>query len=885
MINRLLTSAFLLLCCAGMQAQQWPAVTTEMRPASRWWWMGSAVDSVNLTYNLEVYARAGLGTMEITPIYGVQGNEAREIDFLTPAWMRMLDYTEKEAARLGMQIDMNTGTGWPFGSPNVSMEDAACRLLTETYIIKGGERRELTVVPGDERQRPVATLQRVMAFGDGRRMDITRYMKGNKLTWQAPRGADWTVIALFCGKTLQRVKRAAPGGEGWVLNHFSRDAVARYLDHFTTAFTRNGTPYPHNFFNDSYEVYGADWTDRLLEEFLRRRGYKLEEYLPEFLSAERTDAARRIVADYRETLGELLLENFTRQWTEWTHRHGSRTRNQAHGSPGNLIDLYATVDVPECESFGLSDFRLKGLRVDTPYTRKNDSDRSMLMYASSAAHIAGKPYTSAETFTWLTEHFRTSLSQCKPDLDLMFVSGVNHVYFHGTTYSPRQAAWPGWKFYASVDMSPTNSVWRDAPAFFDYITRCQSFLQAGKPDNDFLLYLPVYDIWHELPGRMVMFDIHGMAKRAPRFIAAVNRMVERGYSVDYISDHFIRTATCRDGKIVTSGGSAYKALVVPAARLMPADVLNKLLQLARAGAKIVFTEHYPEDVPGYLPKDRALFRQALSELRTLDTCLDETGTRSKDRLADATSVLPEAGLSEAWKYIRRRTSDGYIYFITNLSGDDTPVRPVPLAVPMRSALLYNPLNGTCGKAEVTTSNDRQHSVRLGLASGESIILRTFDRTETEAPRYTFWKPTADTLVIRNGNWGFHYDEATTVQYTASFTLPSLPADSEWQLDLGDVRESARVRINGHDVATLFAVPFRCLIGQYLRAGDNRLEVEVTTLPANRIAAMDRQGVRWRKFKDTNIVNIHYRPTTYGAWAPVAGGIGGEPVIRQLTIDN
>ena len=109
--------------------------------------------------------------------------------------------------------------------------------------------------------------------------------------------------------------------------------------------------------------------------------------------------------------------------------------------------------------------------------RRNDSDLSMLKYASSAAHIAGKACTSSETFTWLTEHFRTSLSQCKPDLDLMFVSGVNHVCFHGTTYSPPSEPWPGRKFYASVDMSPTNPQWRDMRNFSDYISRSQSFLQ------------------------------------------------------------------------------------------------------------------------------------------------------------------------------------------------------------------------------------------------------------------------------------------------------------------------------------------------------------------------------------------------------------------------
>ena len=100
----------------------------------------------------------------------------------------------------------------------------------------------------------------------------------------------------------------------------------------------------------------------------------------------------------------------------------------------------------------------------------------------------------------------------------MFVSGVNHMFFHGTPYSPKEAEWPGWLFYASINMSPTNSIWRDAPSFFHYITRCQSFLQMGRPDNDFLIYLPVYDMWNEQPGRLLLFTIHHMDKLAPKFI-------------------------------------------------------------------------------------------------------------------------------------------------------------------------------------------------------------------------------------------------------------------------------------------------------------------------------------------------------------------------------
>ena len=132
-------------------------------------------------------------------------------------------------------------------------------------------------------------------------------------------------------------------------------------------------------------------------------------------------------------------------------------------------------------------------------------------------------------------------------------------------------------------MSPTNTIWRDAPAFFEYITRCQSFLQLGKPDNDFLVYLPVYDMWNDIPGRFVGFDIHKMDQYAPKFIKTIQTIMAGGYDVDYISDSFIKSTSCQDGMLKTSGGACYKALIVPAVKLVPVSTLKKLVALVRQG--------------------------------------------------------------------------------------------------------------------------------------------------------------------------------------------------------------------------------------------------------------------------------------------------------------
>lgn len=906
----MLTTPFVAI--QAQEVTEWPVAKTEAYPSARWWWLGSAVDSVGLTHNLEAYAEKGMRTIEITPIYGVQKNEANDIDYLTPRWMNMLKHTMSEAKRLGMNVDMNNGTGWPFGGPEVSIDEAATRALFQRYNVKGGEQLAEPIVVTDRKQKEVATLGCVMAYSNGKTVNLTKKVASDgTLKWTAPAGSDWLIIAQFTGKTLQKVKRAAPGGEGYVMDHFSRKAVDNYLTKFDKAFKANKlTQIPNNFFNDSYEVYGADWTPNLLNEFAKRRGYRLENHFPEFLDEakgnNRSDATARIVSDYRETLAELLYENFTTRWTAWAHKHGSRTRNQAHGSPGNLIDLYAAVDVPECEGFGLSNFGIKGLRTDT-LTRKNDSDMSMLKYPSSAAHITGKPFVSSETFTWLTDHFRTSLSQCKPDIDLMFLSGVNHTFFHGATYTPKGEAWPGWKFYASIDMTPTNSIWRDADAFFDYITRCQSFLQMGEPDNDFLVYLPVYDMWYEQPGRMLMFDIHGMHKRAPKFIETVNNIMQAGYDVDYISDKYIRSTRVTDGLLQTVGGAKYKAIIIPAVKQMPADVLGKLIQLAEQGAEIVFVGQYPESVPGYadLKKRMGQFEKLLTKLPATDFKEVETQSLKKGKIItgdDYARTLAATGVANEMmktryglQYIRRTNDEGHHYFISSLQPTGVDAW-VDLAVPVKSALFFDPMTGKVGKAEV-----KGKSVRLQLASGESVILKTFANREVEADEWAYLTPNSLSLSIDNG-WTLSFTESEpriqgawklqelgswtdckeipnatinmgTGIYKVEFDMPTIVAD-EWMLDLGDVRESARVRINGQEVATLFAVPFRTAVGKFLKTGKNVIEVEVTNLPANRIADYDRRQIPWRKFKDINVVGINYKKGGYGNWDIVPGGLLG-----------
>ena len=812
--NDFLRTAWMLLVitmiASHANAQSWPTPKPEAKAGTRWWWMGSAVDRQGLEWNLSAYAKAGIGAVEITPLYGVQGNEKNELFFLSSSWMQALNDVQNIARDQRMEVDMNCGTGWPFGGPLVPLEEAACKAIFHENIIDG---------------KPVYSLE--------------------------------------IGRTRQQVKRAAPGGEGWVIDHFDRHAVRHYLDRFDKAFTESGVAWPHTFFNDSYEVYGANWTPTLFDEFQKRRGYDLRQHLPELLG--KVDDGNKVLADYRETLSDLLYENFTLQWVKWAHDHGVQVRNQAHGSPANLLDLYAAVDIPEIEGFGLSEFGIKGLRTDPGMTKKNFSDVSMLKYAPSAAHVMGKSFTSSETFTWLTEHFRTSLSQMKPDLDLMFTCGVNHVFFHGTCYSPKDDPWPGWKFYASIDMSPTNSIWRDAPYMLQYIERCQSFLQKGQSDNDFLVYLPVRDMWRKrIPRKdgkpwnlgedlLMQFDIHSMDEKAPEFIRSILTIDSLGYDCDYISDRQLAKVRVQDGVLITEGGTRYKALIIPTGTTIDSSLkthIDRLYPCVISGEDATLMAHFAKAEP----------------------------MRTQLKL----------------RAIRRQNDKGYHYFIANLTPNDV-CQEVALAVDYKGATLYNPMTG-----DITPAIIRDGKVLLTLRSGESVILETGNSKDSRCsvdsrearplvlPITTPWtlsfieetpKVSQTFKLDKPRTWETLSKEAAVTMgtgvYTTTIKLTKVQAQQHWQIDLGDVRESARVYINGQFIGCAWAVPYVLDCGSTLKKGNNTLRIEVTNLPANRIAELDRQGVQWRKMKEINVVDINYKKTTYAHWSPVPSGLNSE----------
>jgi len=357
----LMFTSIILVLLAGCDSQSgsgtegiWPATRMENRPGTYWWWMGSAVDEKNITYNLANLDAAGIGGVTIVPIYGVQGEEENFINYLNPDWMKMLAHTVREAKRLGMWVDMTTGTGWPFGGSHVTAEYAAKKIENKILQLKGGEQLvENLRNSGWVLAKAFSNQDKVINLSD-------LINSNNELIWTAPPG-EWSVYILWQSGTEQKVKRAAPGNQGLVLDPFSVKSLDFYLQRFDRAFDNYDGPAPRAQYHDSYEYYHANWTDVFLQEFKKRRGYDLTEQLPLLFGDGDLELVGRVKADYRHTLAELHQE-YIKNWVDWSHNIGSLTRDQAHGAPGNLLDLYATADIPETEIFGSTPFNIPGLR-------------------------------------------------------------------------------------------------------------------------------------------------------------------------------------------------------------------------------------------------------------------------------------------------------------------------------------------------------------------------------------------------------------------------------------------------------------------------------------------------------------------------------------------
>jgi hypothetical protein len=781
----------------------------------RWWWFGPSVTRPELERELTAMADAGLGGVEVAYVYPLA---TATTEFGSAEFLADLRFAAERAHELGLRFDLTLGSGWSFGGAHISMELAAKQLHWE--------RREIAPGPLDVPVLPPWPGDDLVAayIGQGSLQEQpagyeSLSIADGQLRIEAAKGPRVVLLA-YARLTGQNVKRAAARAEGPVLDHYSAAATEAHLravgDPMLDAVPAELVG---SVFCDSLEVYGADWTARLPEEFAQRRGYDVLPLL-HLLTVEGPDAVR-LRADYHRTLSELYEENFVAVCRRWAAGRGVPFRIQSYGTPPASVSSYRFADLFEGEGWGW---------LTIPPTR----------WASSAAHLYGRTVVSAEAWTWVhSPSFRATPLDLKGEAHEHLLSGVNLLIGHGWPYSPADAPGLGWFFYASGALDDRNPWWPAMPELAKYLSRLCWLLRQGEAVSDVALYVPNEDLFATM-GRAQGGSLDTWREARRRIPSAIPATIRTaGMDYDLIDD---------DALTVTAP-ERYRMVIIPAATRLPKATTRWLGRVQASGGAVL----------------------AVDSTVYLSGVLEVTSEGLADTLAEA--VAPDLEISPQWPeigFVHRRCRDVEVYLVAN-TGPTTRTFAIAARTSLANYQQWDAMSGRVLRAGASTEGIeltlQPYEATVVVLSDEPVEQAAADaRGERRLPLSGRWQvaygnqpaqPVDLPHIWEDQPGRQHYSGAAT--YVTSIDLDAV--DGRVWIDFGDcevrnggsaerglvgpsyrvavrgpVGEVAQVRVNQIDCGLAWAPPYRVEIGHALRSGANQIEIIVYNTAANALAA-------------------------------------------------
>jgi hypothetical protein len=789
------------------------------RPLTRWWWFGGAITREEITRELTFMRDAGIGGVELQPVYPVAVDVPplgiRNTPYFTGAWFDLVRHAARESSRLSLQFDFTPGSGWPYGGPFIPFDLAARRLQGLRQEVEGPcpvsfAHLAGATIEGDRILLALATP--VLSSGVPDIVHSQVVARGSAAvsgTWQAPAGR-WLVTLFIDSPTGMQVKRPTVGLEGSVLDHFNRASIDTFLksigDRTLDELASVGPRPIHSIFCDSLEVYGADWTGALLPEFKRRRQYDLEPLLPA-LWGDAGPLTPHIRYDYHLTLSELILENFFQPLVAWSQAHGVSARVQAHGAMGDVMRAYGLAAVPEGEAIPAQDRYV----VNLQHRR----------LASSAGHVYGKPLVSGETYTHLRSPlFLATLEMMKAVTDSMFLDGINQIVNHGYPSSPPAAGLPGWTFYAGTVINHNNTWWRHYPHLTRYIRRAAALLREGTQVNPVAVYLPLADVYAKYGCGALNVDEELQRHIGLELFESLRRA---GYDFDVLNDHALAEVARVDAGRLRAGTAEYRVVIVPRTTLIPPESLLRLAEFARSGGTLIFLGRLPEQAPGLTGQAArtAQVEAVVADLSKLPSVhLNPDIAPALDQLraalppdfsivaAGANTGAELLSARENVGFVHRRRESTDVYYVSNISaaprslrvsfacGHKRPERWDPETGDTTSVLAYAHTRRDGGDAteiDLRLAPFEACFVVLGPAAEQPLV------TATDIPALLAIEPASGALrvtgrVDANRQYYFEVPGGRRHLFTASGIPDPVPVPGPWKLRLGDAAEVALAQL-------------------------------------------------------------------------------------------
>lgn len=835
-----------------------PPVTA--RPRGLWAWVNGNFDHAEITREMEEAKAKGMGGFDIWDISPVVDDEKvvpPGEPFMSPAYVKAIAHAAREAKRLGLDLGLTIASGWNAGGSWVKPEHATLGLFRSERVVDGPGVVKLDLpypeLPKEYGNLGPALIERgpdgkpvfsqevaVLAFPEEPGFPTWKIaILTGRSEWNAPTGK-WRIVRYVCTNTGQPMFSHAASSNGPMIDHMNPAATEAHVNHFLSKLRAelgdlrtSGLSY---LYTDSYEVRGDLWTPRLPEEFKRRTGYDLIPYLPvlqgRIISSK--EMSDRFRFDYAKVLSDLVIEGHYMKATDMAHAAGIQFAAEAagpgqpiHNCPFESLKSSGSLDIPRGEFWH-------------KFTGKNGDILQVVRGVASAAHIYGQKYVEAESFTsvWM---WQEGLAELKATADKAFCEGLNRIIYHTFPHTPRAAGAPGWVYSFGTQISELQPWWPLSKPFHDYLARVSHMLQQGNFVGDALVYY---------------------GDQAPNF-APPNRWDPRlgfGHDFDYVnSDVLVNRLEVRDGRLVLPNGQSYAVLVLPDTDRMSVEVARKLEKLVDAGAKVFGPQ--PQRTFGLF---EAVKRDA--ELRGI---VRSVWPRVKP-YSEIAGALPPADVQSAdaasLDYIHRRTATEDIYFLRNTTDRELSTT-VQFRVDGRVAQFWDPITGAGRPA----ANGARVPVELGPYGSVFVVFRAgAPQRIPQAP-----KVREEIAIEVPGSWPAGFSGVH--RYEVSFDAPR--AAQQVALDLGKVGMVARVSVNGTEAGTAWHPPYRVDITKALKAGANKLVIEVANTFSEALIADSKQSEpRLRSnirklpnswmFPMQDLPNDKYQPPFSGLGGPV-----------------
>lgn len=687
----------------------------------------------------------------------------------------------------------------------------------------------------------------VIAPGDV--VDLTgRLRPDGTLDWTPPAGGLWRVARFGWSLTGRRDTPAAPESLGLEVDKLNPQHVRAHmralLEPVKAQLGQGGLNYV---ITDSWEAGQANWTEAMAAEFAARRGYPLTPWLPLLTGrvVQNVEASERFLADYRQTLSDMLVEHHFAQIRKILSAEGLRYEAEAPG-----VDLPTIAD--GLRSKGQVDVPMGEFWVYPEGKAPPGAHLADVREAASAAHVYGKPVVAAESLTTMGEDpWRTGPWQHKRIFDRYMAEGINHFILHTSAHQPFTDRKPGMTLRQYGQHLSRNETWAEGEmrAWTDYLARSAWMLRQGRAGADIA--------WFQGEGAAT-----GLA-----YAEGGRPAIPAGYDFDYLdSESLIERLSVEDGRLALPSGARYAVLVIPpAVQRLSLPLLRKLDALTTAGAVVVGER--PKASPT-LSGGAAAEAEWSRLVNTLWAGRIRTGAVKAALAGRATPTVLGEGVGTKLVWTQRVLPDGEVFFVNNTTDQPLSITP-SFRIVGKAPDLWRADTATTEPAGYVQQGGRT-AVTLNLAPYESVFV--VFRTPSQATSRAALVTTSTTLKTVDGPWTVKFDPAwgapasvsmptlaswtenahpgvryysgaATYETTLEVPKALLRAGGRTVLDLGEVHEFATVTLNGKTLPVQWKPPYAVDVTDAVKAGRNALSVRVVNFWANRMIGDQQPGAK------------------------------------------